>query len=267
MSNLFEFSVFAGDDHLLFFQDQLITREHHHAFLHLIVSLSPKQCVPLKLNIQEEVVPTQALLMGSHLKHQFVSTLHPHAVLLIDHTSNIGRALKSHYLETPLHYYQFSQQEAGQLATTCLQIKTDVHQPQDYQLYWEKLLAQLNITSCYNSHQVFENRILRAIEYIEAEKLYAIPLKQIAEKVHLSPSHFSHLFKAYTGSTLKHFLLFKQLIHALTFIAEGLSVTEAALNAGFDTPSHLSTCCKKLVGLQPRVINQVSRFLKVSKFH
>ncbi|WP_216857302.1 helix-turn-helix domain-containing protein [Paenibacillus tritici] len=48
----------------------------------------------------------------------------------------------------------------------------------------------------------------------------------------------SHLFKENTGISLSGYMVLHKLQKATYLIFEGLSITDAAMAAGFDSPSH-----------------------------
>ncbi|NQX46577.1 helix-turn-helix transcriptional regulator [Paenibacillus tritici] len=54
----------------------------------------------------------------------------------------------------------------------------------------------------------------------------------------LSNSRLSHLFKENTGISLSGYMVLHKLQKATYLIFEGLSITDAAMAAGFDSPSH-----------------------------
>lgn len=51
---------------------------------------------------------------------------------------------------------------------------------------------------------------------------------------------------------------------AFYLILHGMDITTAALEAGFDSPSHLAATSKRLLGMSAREIKKDSVFLKVS---
>jgi methylphosphotriester-DNA--protein-cysteine methyltransferase len=65
------------------------------------------------------------------------------------------------------------------------------------------------------------------------------------------------------GIPLKSYLTLHQLEKAYQDILNGNSITDAAMNAGFDSPSHFAATVKRLMGLPTRRALKDSRFLKV----
>lgn len=71
----------------------------------------------------------------------------------------------------------------------------------------------------------------------------------ISKKYHLSASRLSHIFKEYTGVSLKGYLNMKQMQYAYMLAMGGKSITDAALEAGFFSAAHLAVSCKKQMGV------------------
>ena len=84
-----------------------------------------------------------------------------------------------------------------------------------------------------------------------------------AEELHLSSSRLSHLFSEQVGITLKDYLLLHQLERVFQDILSGRKITDAAMDAGFDSPSHFASTVKRLMGLPARSTIKDSEFLKV----
>ena len=86
---------------------------------------------------------------------------------------------------------------------------------------------------------------------------------KFAEELCISTSRLSHLFSEQVGIPLKSYLTLHQLEKAYQDILNGNSITDAAMNAGFDSPSHFAATVKRLMGLPTRRALKDSRFLKV----
>ena len=75
-------------------------------------------------------------------------------------------------------------------------------------------------------------------------------LQQVAEAagIYLSESRLRHLFVAHTGLAFKTYMLWQRLVRAVGFYAEGLTLTQAALEAGFADSAHFSRAFKATFG-------------------
>ncbi|WP_372238253.1 helix-turn-helix domain-containing protein [Paenibacillus sp. FSL R7-0273] len=90
---------------------------------------------------------------------------------------------------------------------------------------------------------------------------------EFANQLGLSGSRLSHLFKENTGTSLSGYIVLHKLQKAVYLIFNGAPITEAAMEAGFDSPSHFAATSKRMLGMSAREIRRDSVFLKVSCLH
>lgn len=93
-----------------------------------------------------------------------------------------------------------------------------------------------------------EPRLLRLLPLLDDPDCN---LQQLAQKMHLSPSRFSHWFKASSGLPLRSYRKWHRLIRALQAISDGHNLTTAAHLAGFADAAHFSRSFRSLLGLDP----------------
>ena len=108
-----------------------------------------------------------------------------------------------------------------------------------------------------------DGRIIEFLNKLEDCTCLDHSVERFAEELSVSTSRLSHLFSEQVGISLKSYLTLHQLERAYQDILEGNSITEAAMNAGFDSPSHFAATVKRLMGLPTRRTLKDSRFLKV----
>jgi AraC family transcriptional regulator len=98
-----------------------------------------------------------------------------------------------------------------------------------------------------------DRRIRRAVELMHAHLGRDLPLEELAGAAHLSPFHFSRLFKKLTGATPHAYLASLRAARAQTLLAAtDLSVTEVAERVGYSSSSHFSKAFRQATGLSPR---------------
>ena len=89
-------------------------------------------------------------------------------------------------------------------------------------------------------------------QYIEdhlGERLTAVALADVAG---YSFYHFCHLFPVYTGCTVAGYIRIRRMRRAAELLLEGRSVTETALETGFETPSGFTKAFRRYYGVTPR---------------
>lgn len=91
----------------------------------------------------------------------------------------------------------------------------------------------------------------RAIRYLSEHYLDQPRLDDAAEMVGLSSFHFQREFTRYVGVSPKSFVGHLTLGHAKRELAQGVSVLDAALEAGLSGPSRLHDLCLKIEAMTP----------------
>lgn len=95
------------------------------------------------------------------------------------------------------------------------------------------------------------DRIETAIEYVLARFGEQPTVDEIARSVHLSPYHFSRLFKRWAGVTPKQFLQHTTLEYAKELLADSRSVLHAAHESGLSGPGRLHDHFVTVDGVTP----------------
>ena len=85
-------------------------------------------------------------------------------------------------------------------------------------------------------------------KYIEEHLEYPPTAMELAEYSGYSLYHFCHLFSAHFGISVGEYIKRKKLEKAAENIAGGMSITETALRAGYDTPSGFAKAFRKEFG-------------------
>lgn len=99
--------------------------------------------------------------------------------------------------------------------------------------------------------------ILSAVQYIDENYHTTITLSSLAEKAGLSPSYFSKKFRATTGTGMKDYLTYVRLNHAsMELLSTNHSITDIALNCGFNDSNYFKDAFKRMFGMSPRTYRQ-----------
>lgn len=101
-------------------------------------------------------------------------------------------------------------------------------------------------------HNINYNRIAEAIDFIK-ENFKAQPsLDEIAEKVHLSPTHFQRLFTDWAGVSPKKFMQYISIEHAKGLLKEKqATLFDTAHEIGFSSTSRLHDLFVNIEGMTP----------------
>jgi AraC family transcriptional regulator len=87
--------------------------------------------------------------------------------------------------------------------------------------------------------------------YIQQNLANDLSIVELAGIVHLSPFHFSRIFKASLNMTPHRFIVERRLLTAKRLLESRLSIDEIAYTTGFASQGHLSTAFRRRFGVSP----------------
>ena len=100
--------------------------------------------------------------------------------------------------------------------------------------------------------RIYEDKLKLALAYIQEHYAEPITIRQLAELCGFSQVHFMNIFKAAIGSTCIEYLVEYRLAHAALALQEtDHSVTQIALDAGFQNTSYFNRAFKSQYGMTP----------------
>ncbi len=114
-----------------------------------------------------------------------------------------------------------------------------------------------NITS-------FDARLLIAIDFINQYISKTIKVIDIARHVSLSESRLRHLFTEQVGIPLTKYILWVRVKVALReMLKPGVTLSDAAYQAGFTDHSHFTRTFKRMFGVSPSLLLKYGQFLQI----
>lgn len=111
-----------------------------------------------------------------------------------------------------------------------------------------------SLTGDVQPMEASDERILRAVAYINANLDKKLTLDEVAAAAFLSPGRFRHLFVEQTGMALRPYILWRRFLRVWELSMEGASMSRAAHEAGFADAAHLSRTSKRMFGFPPTSI-------------
>jgi len=108
-----------------------------------------------------------------------------------------------------------------------------------------------------------DQRIAKAIEYINLNLDNPLALAEIASQVFLSPERLRHLFAQETGIPFSQYVLWKRIKLVMTQVISGkLPMANAAIQNGFTDQAHFTRLFKRTFGVNARNLLKNSRFVQ-----
>jgi len=97
------------------------------------------------------------------------------------------------------------------------------------------------------------HKLERVNAFIEANLSRRLHVEDLAAVAHMSPFHFTRLFKQATGLSPHAYLTFHRIERAKRMLAEsGLALVEVAACVGFQTQGHFTEVFRRHAGITPR---------------
>lgn len=101
---------------------------------------------------------------------------------------------------------------------------------------------------------VTDERLLRAVRYINLHLTRPLTLDEVAREACLSPSRFRHLLVEQMGMGLRPYILWRRFLRVWQLLSEGTSLSAAAHAAGFADAPHLARTSRRMFGFPPSVM-------------
>lgn len=98
----------------------------------------------------------------------------------------------------------------------------------------------------------FDEQISSVLNYINENLSSDLSIETLAERFFASRYYLMHKFKSQTGNSIHIYILKKRLIMSNSLIQKGSSVTEAALESGFNDYSNYLRAYTAMFGLSPK---------------
>jgi AraC family transcriptional regulator len=110
------------------------------------------------------------------------------------------------------------------------------------------------LTDGVQPQMVTDERILRAVRYINLHLTRPLTLEEVAREACLSPSRCRHLLVEQLGMGLRHYVLWRRFLRVWQLLSEGASLSEAAHAAGFADAPHLARTSRRNFGFPPSMM-------------
>ena len=225
---------FYVTDHLLMFAAYPTPEEHSHLALHLIVA--PEGSVISRVGGSE--AEGTAMLIASDVPHTSENPEGPLLIFLFDETGADAESLKQRFLRD---------RDYCILDEALAQRLRDAYNGNlaEYDAEVMVIMGLNDIRSRMIDPRVSD--VLKALR--SAETIDGTTIKMLCDRVHLSQSRLSHLFKEQTGIALNRYLVLARMRLFSDYFRVSGNITDACMRAGFDTPSHFASTCKRMFGI------------------
>ena len=130
----------------------------------------------------------------------------------------------------------------------------------------DKLLELILSLGTMKNERVMDDRMVKILEYVEANRYDPIILEDIGRLVFLSPERVRHLFVQETGIPFSQYLLWKRIKAVLTHvIGKNVPMIDAILENGFTDQAHFTHLFKRTFGVSAKLLLKNSRSIQFLK--
>jgi AraC-like DNA-binding protein len=251
--------IIMSNDHFSAFSDKIEAQQHRHWMLQIFLSFG----IPLDLNVNGKTVSAAWVLVDTNSQHRFSTKNIMHFTMLIENTSSLAASLQRQYLNSEQGFAILDGYNPEAAQKACCDFLS-IRSSQAYNDLINTLCGLLNVETKKTEYDKRINKLLQKLDNCDCSQH---SVEAIASEIYLSSSRLAHLFKDETGMPLKSYIVLHKLQKAYEILLEGkTSITDAAMMAGFDSPSHLAATNRSLMGLSARKLLKDSEFLKVKSF-
>ena len=240
--------IYELHNHILIDSDTVKPYAHQHKASHIIISLDKE----LTLYSGDIEYLSRGFLIPSGVQHNIETNNNKILVFLYDNTTNVSKKIRKiasiNALDLSVIRKLYSDFEK-------------YNSIENYKIFENYILNHIGIST--SDKNIYDERISKAIEYIKLNISEKLLCRDIANKVYLSESRFSHLFKKQIGMTFSSYIIYQRIIRVYTAIIQGKSITEAAINAGFYSSSHFADVNHRIFGLSATDITKNMIFKKI----
>lgn len=252
--------LYFGNDHISFLTNKVDADNHSHNYIQITIGLQQD----VVFTVKGQSCQASGFMLQSNIVHELQGFGHWQWYMLVNPESAFGEHLKQTYLQDT-NTYVLSSIQIEDLQQLAIQRLFSIKDPEEYRSIWSICMCIFrypNSNLC-NLQSVLNERLHHIVQAIETIPAHQLTVKNLSKELFLSESRLSHLFKSTAGISLASYIVHHKLETAFHAIFTGKSMTEAAIEAGFNSSSHFSKTVRDKLGMAARAIVQHSRYLKV----
>lgn len=225
---------------------------------HLMLQIFIKRQGHLQLVVDDNLVLGNYIVVDSNVKHSIGESENLDCFILIDATSVAAHQLQNKYIQGR----GYSILPIADTNEAFWDFYENPNQ-QTHNEFLVNLFRQLDISFYINSN--YDERIIALFNMLDKYSAIEDSIEEISKGLYLSSSRLSHIFKEQTGVPLKSYIVLRKLQKAYLLLFSSKNITDAAMEAGFYSPSHLADVNKKMMGMTITKALNDSEFLEVDE--
>lgn len=245
--------IYWDNDKISIITDQMEAVEHKHWAMQLFLSMDKD----LRLRVSGKQISCKCVIVNQNVNHSFSTDQQIHLSVIIMPATNISEQLKR--VMDGREYYILDDSDVMEMQ----KLVSELIYSAENNIYYHYVGVFHRFLGIGQQEKRYDDRIEEVLRDIECCDCGIHRISAFADKVSISPDRLSHLFREQVGMPLKSYIQLHQMQKAFRALCDGRSITEAAMQAGFDTPSHFAAVTKRMMGIPASVSLKNSVFLKV----
>ena len=224
-------------DHILIRSEYRTPDIHKHLAAHIVFGIKDE----LTCIVGADTFKCRGAFIASDVEHTIYAETGDMLLFLLDTTSEMARIVSENYLHSN-DYAMMEKATVDMMADIWKKCSDDLKEA-DQRL--------LEVCGIYKGVKpATDERIQKVLSYLEGSDTIPTDIMgQLCSEASLSESRLSHLFKEQMGIALGRYLALEKMKKGYLHYCNTRNITEAALNAGFDSPSHFAATCKRMFGI------------------
>lgn len=256
MTETTTFYVYLSKGRVLLIGNGLENDEHRHHALQITINL---ETTAFTLRQDHTEITTESVVISPNVPHHVISSDCWRAVLLLDPQTQYSQQIKQRLMPTenvcalPQEDFGFCKSLLQKFPASAQNIETA---NAAISAIIDRLAGPVNQTEPHP-------KIAKTLDRIHHAGGKELTLTQLAAHVYLSESRLSHLFKEEIGIPIQRYLLWYKVVQTGLNIGRGMSLTDAAEDAGFADSAHFSRTFRAMFGSSPSQILKPSRMVRI----
>lgn len=224
-------------DHILIRSEYRTPDIHKHLAAHMVFGIKGElTCV-----VGKDTFKCRGVFIASDVEHTIYAETGDMLLFLLDTTSEMARNIQKNDLHGKA-YSILDDTKVSNMADIWKDCADDLKEAD------KRLLAICRPHDC--NETVADERVKKVLSYLESsDTISGNIMEELCGEACLSESRLSHLFKEQMGIALGRYLVLEKMKKGYLHYCSTGNITEAALNAGFDSPSHFAATCKRMFGI------------------
>lgn len=224
-------------DHMLIKSEYRTPDIHAHLASHLIIGIDRE----ISVIAGDEKFKAEGVFIDSDVDHTIYADKGEMLVYLFDSTTSYTAKIRKGYLKGKA-YCKLLPEDIQKLRDIWKESRDDLKTADHAMLSFLKLAKKETDDTDERVREVLE--ILKEMQTIPEN---IVP--KLCENVHLSKSRLSHLFKESMRISMHRYIALDKMKKGYLYYLRCGNITEAAMMAGFDSPSHFAATCKRMFGI------------------